>query len=349
MGYGGGLFCGMNSLMTLTKCNITGNSGVRGGGGVHCSQNLSLIMTDCVITNNTVQYAGGGLVCDSGSAILNNCVIARNTGAMWGGGLCSAFADSSMTISNCTIWGNSATEGGGIGCFNGGSATITNSILWGNTATTGNEIYLEQAPTEFSVAFSNVAGGQAGAHVRGGSTLDWVTGNIDADPLFADPNNDDFHLKSEAGRWDPNSQTWVKDDVTSPCIDTGDPNSDWRAELWPHGERINIGAYGGTPEASMSLSDAGAVVYIQWLGHSTVKVWTEDCVIYVDPERVPESLHDATLVCVTHTHGDHYSPSDIAKVSNPQTQFVGPPDVVQQYGSGQTIAPGETIEFDMLI
>jgi hypothetical protein len=251
-GYGGGLFCGMNSLMTLTKCNITGNSGVRGGGGVHCSQNLSLIMTDCVITNNTVQYAGGGLVCDSGSAILNNCVIARNTGAMWGGGLCSAFADSSMTISNCTIWGNSATEGGGIGCFNGGSATITNSILWGNTATTGNEIYLEQAPTEFSVAFSNVAGGQAGAHVRGGSTLDWVTGNIDADPLFADPNNGDFHLKSEAGRWDPNSKTWVQDDVTSPCIDAGDPNSDWTAELWPQGERINMGAYGGTREASMS-------------------------------------------------------------------------------------------------
>ena len=88
------------------------------------------------------------------------------------------------------------------------------------------------------------------------------------------------------------------------------------------------------------------IVNIQWLGHSTVKVWDEDCVIYVDPERVNESLHDATLVCVTHTHGDHYSPSDIAKVSNSQSQFIGPPDVVQQYGSGQAIAPGETIEFE---
>lgn len=88
------------------------------------------------------------------------------------------------------------------------------------------------------------------------------------------------------------------------------------------------------------------VVYIQWLGHSTVKVWTEDFVIYVDPQRLTESLHDATLVCVTHSHSDHYSPSDIAKVSNPQTQFIGPPDVIQQYGSGQAIAPGQTIEFD---
>jgi L-ascorbate metabolism protein UlaG (beta-lactamase superfamily) len=33
-------------------------------------------------------------------------------------------------------------------------------------------------------------------------------------------------------------------------------------------------------------------------------------------------------------------------VSNRDTQFIGPPDVVQQYGSGQTIAPGETIEFE---
>ena len=88
------------------------------------------------------------------------------------------------------------------------------------------------------------------------------------------------------------------------------------------------------------------VVYIQWLGHSSVKIWTEDCVVYVDPERLTESLHDATLVCVTHSHGDHYSPSDIARVSNPQTLFIAPPDVVQQYGSGQAIAPGQTIEFD---
>ncbi|MDT8299970.1 MAG: MBL fold metallo-hydrolase [Sedimentisphaerales bacterium] len=88
------------------------------------------------------------------------------------------------------------------------------------------------------------------------------------------------------------------------------------------------------------------IVYIQWLGHSTVKVWDEDCIVYVDPERVNESLHDAALVCVTHTHGDHYSPSDISKVSNRDTQFIGPPDVVQQNGSGQTIAPGETIEFE---
>jgi hypothetical protein len=55
---------------------------------------------------------------------------------------------------------------------------------------------------------------------------------------------------------------WVYDDVTSECIDAGDPNSDWSKELWPHGKRINMGAYGGTAEASMSLSDAGNIADI---------------------------------------------------------------------------------------
>ena len=36
-------------------------------------------------------------------------------------------------------------------------------------------------------------------------------------------------------------------------------NSNWTEELWPHGKRINMGAYGGTSQASMSLSNAGNI------------------------------------------------------------------------------------------
>ena len=50
---------------------------------------------------------------------------------------------------------------------------------------------------------------------------------------------------------------WVCDDVNSPCIDGGDPNSEWRQEPWPHGKRVNMGAYGNTPQASMSSDLAG--------------------------------------------------------------------------------------------
>lgn len=84
--------------------------------------------------------------------------------------------------------------------------------------------------------------------------------------------------------------------------------------------------------------------YIKWLGHASVKMWQGGNVIYVDPRNLSESPHDATLVLVTHTHGDHFSTADIAKVSGPQTEFAGPADVVASYGSGQTILPGQTIE-----
>jgi len=76
------------------------------------------------------------------------------------------------------------------------------------------------------------------------------TGDISTDPLFADPENGDFHLKSQYGRW--NGSAWVKDNVTSPCIDAGDPTDDYSNEPdYPNG-RINLGAYGNTKEASKS-------------------------------------------------------------------------------------------------
>ena len=72
-------------------------------------------------------------------------------------------------------------------------------------------------------------------------------GDISVAPLFADPDNGDFHLKSQYGRW--NGSAWVYDNETSPCIDAGDPS-----EKDPDGTRINMGAYGGTSEASKSQS-----------------------------------------------------------------------------------------------
>jgi len=370
----GGVLCWDSSSVTMIECLIRDNSTMGAGGGVCCgshdkSMTSSVNMTNCDIMNNTAARLGGGVYAINTSATLKNCVFEQNTGGWGGGGVGSSYQmESFIEVSNCTITKNSgAADAGGGGVLSAiGSTTITNSIIYGNTSAKGPEISLVQGG-KLSIAYSNVAGGQNRVNIEGGSTLDWDSGNIDLDPLFANPGywadvndaniivepNDpnaiwidgDYHLKSEGERWDPVSESWIVDDVTSPCIDAGDPNSPVGDEPEPNGGRINMGAYGGTAEASMSPG-AEQIVYVQWLGHSTVKVWTEDCIVYVDPERVPESLHDATLVCVTHTHGDHYSPSDIAKVSNAETQFIAPPDVIQRYGSGQTIAPGQTIEFD---
>ena len=91
--------------------------------------------------------------------------------------------------------------------------------------------------------------------------------------------------------------------------------------------------------AAYWLADTSPVVYIQWLGHAGVKIWAEECVVYVDPRNLAAAPHDAAVVLVTHTHGDHYSPADIARVWGADTVLVAPPDVVASYGSGQTLAP----------
>jgi len=92
------------------------------------------------------------------------------------------------------------------------------------------------------------------------------------------------------------------------------------------------------------LEEYEEIVYIQWLAHASVKIWTTDAVIYVDPRNLSGSPHDATLVLVTHQHADHYSAADIAKVSGPTTPLIVAAKVVTTYGTGQAIAPGQTFD-----
>lgn len=79
----------------------------------------------------------------------------------------------------------------------------------------------------------------------------WQPG-ADASPLFADSTAGDYHLQSERGRYWPEHNVWVLDNVTSPCIDTADPDLNPSPEPMPNGARLNMGAYGGSPYASMS-------------------------------------------------------------------------------------------------
>jgi hypothetical protein len=74
--------------------------------------------------------------------------------------------------------------------------------------------------------------------------------DIHVNPLFADQKKHDYHLKSAAGRW--NGKTWVKDKVSSRCIDAGYRYSDYSKEPKPNGNRINIGRYGNTIYESKS-------------------------------------------------------------------------------------------------
>ncbi len=76
-----------------------------------------------------------------------------------------------------------------------------------------------------------------------------------------------FHLKSKVGRWDGFS--WVADNETSFCINTGKPSSDFTNEPNPNGGRVNIGAFGNTSLASKSYDIPDVHNFIAYPNPST--------------------------------------------------------------------------------
>jgi len=277
----GGAFLCIESSPIIRDCIIVGNSAMAGG-GIYAYRS-DILVENCIIKKNIASYAswdseGGGIYVSRGNAQLKHCLVVGNTASTDGGGiLCS---NGNSQIINCTVSENrTGVHGGGIlfGFSDGtGTSLLKNSILWQNRAErAGNEImfYSGRPPSMLVHATNSLIGKEpndismAIGYVYDTLFGQWMTGN----PLFSsaghwDPNGSevprsnnkpiwidgDYHLKSQAGRWDPKSQSWIQDDVTSPCIDAGDPNSPIGHEPFPNGGIINMGAYGGTVEASKS-------------------------------------------------------------------------------------------------
>ncbi len=141
----------------------------------------------------------------------------------------------------------------------GGTATVINCIIWDCpqpvTLADSSNTQIEDRGSHITVKYSDIQGGQNGISISGSrSTVTWEQGNINTDPQFVAAGSGDCHLKSRAGRWDAVSESWMLDNITSPCIDAGDPGSPVAFEPYPNGGIINMGAYGGTTEASKSPS-----------------------------------------------------------------------------------------------
>jgi hypothetical protein len=262
---GGGMTGG---TATLTNCTFIANEAKQGGG----LQSGSSTLTNCTFIGNKARYWGGGMRSGSDDAV-SNCIFSGNSAEISGGAIVTGYAGD-LTLTNCTLTGNSAQNGNAIASYDIlgdlflNNLEVTNCIIWGRN----NEIWNDDGAS-ITISYSDLQGGQAGIYDPYSRVI-WGQGNIDTDPLFADPGywvdvNDpniivepnganamwitgDYHLKSEAGRWDPNGESWVIDDITSPCIDAGDPLSPVMYEPHPRGCFINMGAYGGTAEASKS-------------------------------------------------------------------------------------------------
>ncbi|TKJ38696.1 MAG: hypothetical protein CEE38_03045 [Planctomycetes bacterium B3_Pla] len=239
-----GVYCSSASP-TIRQCTIMGNKDA----GIKLWDESNPAITHCEIVANggagieSVLLRNGRHVATNYPTI-TNCIVAANSQYGISGGV--------PTITNCTIVENL------YGGIYDSEPTVTNSIVYFNGDGSADTQITNSGPP--AVTYSDVQGSWPGV------------GNIDADPNFvslqywanADDSNagGDYHLKSVGGRWNAEIGAWILDDVTSPCIDAGDPDSPLGAELLfvpddPNKElsenlRINMGAYGGTIQASIA-------------------------------------------------------------------------------------------------
>lgn len=224
--YGCGINCTNSSPSIIGNVISGGASALGGGGAIGCGPGSSPSIIGNVLSGNRADW-GGGIACGPGSGpIIDGNTIVGNS-ATAGGGISASLASPSITHN--LIIRNAATYGGGIWLdgytnvgiigntvsgnhndgirFSSASATMVNCILWGNTP---YQVYWFQA--DFQATYCNIQqDGFAGL------------GNINADPLFVNAPQDDYHLQSG-----------------SPCIDSGDPNPIYND---PDGTRADMGAF----------------------------------------------------------------------------------------------------------
>lgn len=263
---GGGLFyCNGTIKDNVIKDN---SSGQNGGGLYGCNGVIenNVISGNATRVRMTPQASGGGL--DSCQGTIRGNVIIGNSSVVDGGGLhyCDGIVESNVvannaarsaggglgycrgTIRNNVVYGNSARYGGGLSnCY----GTIRNNTVANNSAESGGGLhYCEGIPPTLPIADCIIWGNEATQHAQMEESRDPTysciedytgtgVGNISAFPYFVDAASGDFHLKS-----------W------SPCIDAGNPTSDFSREPEPNGGRIDMGAYGNTPEATGKSPDA---------------------------------------------------------------------------------------------
>ena len=175
---------------------------------------------------------GGNLVvyCRQSQAVFANCTIADNVAGWFGAAM--RLVDSNVRVHSSIFWNNSPAQIQG----------------------TGNS-----APR---IEFCDVADGWSDIGIIDMDPLFvgagyWANANdptqpvktVDSDSVWVDG---DYHLKSQAGRRNVYTPDWHTDYVTSPGIDAGDPRVPLGEEPSPNGGLINLGAYGGTRQASKS-------------------------------------------------------------------------------------------------
>ncbi|MFO0678348.1 MAG: right-handed parallel beta-helix repeat-containing protein [Polyangiaceae bacterium] len=249
--HGGGIWLAFDKT-EITKNVVRKNEvgrrlGYGYGGGILVHETTTVAtLSFNVVTENYANGAGSGIFVDDGATafISNELVYANACGSAGGSGIyVDGFGPgvgSKATLRNVTVANHPCKDqtAGGNALFveRESVVDVSDSIFWGNG---GDDVYVA-TDSRLSVRYSDAEEAIDG------------TGNLRTDPGFVNPTND-FHLKSTFGHFDVTTSSYSgPDDALSPCIDTGDPISVYLREPQPNGGRVDMGAYGNAPEASLA-------------------------------------------------------------------------------------------------
>jgi predicted outer membrane repeat protein len=180
-GAGGAIFL-RHCTSLIDNCIIAENSSGRFGGAIHCYDS-NLTITNSSITENTPWYdhddlrGGGGIRVSDSTVVIANSTISHNSATYDGGGICyySRNNEDSLTITNCTISGNSAKSqydygyGGGIYFYLQDAwydpLIITNSVITANSAERGGGIYCNAPAAITHTTIANNTANRAGGGI----------------------------------------------------------------------------------------------------------------------------------------------------------------------------------------
>jgi hypothetical protein len=198
----------------------------------------------------------------------SNITFLRTASSFNGGHGVLSYSNQEVLVQNSVIYSN---QGGGL-LVQSGTMRVSNSVLTAQGTTGlvyamyGNATIRSDYNNILVINNASVARSTNGLVSKTLTTWQQRTTNdlraLSHAPGFVNARAGDYHLLSEAGRFDRGTCGVVTDAVgtTSFLIDTGDPTSQYSNEPVENGSRINIGMYGNTAEASNSRTNGWLLV-----------------------------------------------------------------------------------------
>jgi hypothetical protein len=199
------------------------SGGYYAGGAAIALWDASPVILHSEFINNSSNFGGAIFCFENSNPVISRNLFYNNTATSDGGAL-EIWGNCNPDVVNNTFALNSAeTNGGAIDIYDTSNPKFVNNIFWENSANTGSQISITSNNCNVDFKYNDIEGGQSGIGPYGiGSGI--YENNIDADPLFIDPEIYVFLLDSLA---------------PSPCIDAGDPSS----PLDPDDSPADMGCY----------------------------------------------------------------------------------------------------------